>query len=113
MTTVAAITYNRSEAILKRYPIHNYYFKDPMIPLKLVFTHLALCLLMLQANAAEQEISIPLILKDAFNETRLKLAATEFRPDGPGPFPLAIINHGSPRLPAERANTSGRYKVQS
>jgi dienelactone hydrolase len=32
-----------------------------------------------------------------------------FRPKGDGPFPLAIINHGSPRSPAERPSLTARF----
>ena len=31
------------------------------------------------------------------------MRATLFRPPGPGPFPLAVINHGSEQDPAKRA----------
>ena len=41
------------------------------------------------------------------------LFATEYRPAGPGPFPLVLINHGMPRNAAERLEVTGRYREQS
>lgn len=38
------------------------------------------------------------------------LAATTYRPQGDGPFPLIILNHGSPATAAEREKM-GRYRV--
>jgi dipeptidyl aminopeptidase/acylaminoacyl peptidase len=44
----------------------------------------------------------------------LSLEATAYRPDGPGPFPLAVINHGSPRSDAERRGAGRlRFLTQS
>jgi dienelactone hydrolase len=37
---------------------------------------------------------------------------TVFRPEGKGPFPLAVINHGSPRLAADR-RASGRQRFEA
>lgn len=84
-----------------------------MMPLLRVLALLALSMLLPQAAANELAISIPVAVGNPLHQATLRLAATEFRPDGPGPFPLAIINHGSPRLPADRANTTGRYQAQS
>ena len=60
-----------------------------------------------------QEVDIPMAVKGLFGESRLKLAATEYRPDGNGPFPLVVINHGSPRTPAERTGMTAKYRAQS
>ncbi len=38
------------------------------------------------------------------------LVATILRPEGPGPFPVIVINHGSPGSGAERARM-GRYRA--
>lgn len=49
----------------------------------------------------------------AAGDVHTTLFATEFRPRGPGPYPLVIINHGMPRSPAERLEVTGRYHEQS
>jgi dienelactone hydrolase len=38
------------------------------------------------------------------------IEVTVFRPDGPGPFPVAVLSHGSPRSAAER-RTQGRQRL--
>src|SRR5258708_4920346 len=39
---------------------------------------------------------------------------TIYRPDGPGPFPLLVLNHGSPRsAEARRADGRQRLALQS
>ena len=44
----------------------------------------------------------------------LFLEATVYRPPGSGPFPLAILNHGSPRDPAKRrASGAVKWRKQS
>jgi dienelactone hydrolase len=40
------------------------------------------------------------------------LVATLLRPEGPGPFPVAVISHGSPANAAERARM-GRYRAMA
>jgi dienelactone hydrolase len=65
------------------------------------------------AAPVEQEIEIPMTVKSLFGESHLKLAATEYRPEGEGPYPLVLINHGSPRSPADRIKTTGKYQAQS
>lgn len=40
------------------------------------------------------------------------LVATVLRPEGPGPFPVAVISHGSPANAAERSRM-GRYRAQA
>src|SRR5262249_22764018 len=54
-------------------------------------------------------LSIPL---DA-NGQALRLEATAFHPDGAGPFPLVVINHGSPRTAADRRAPRWRPVEQS
>jgi len=49
----------------------------------------------------------------ASGDVHTTLFATEFRPRGPGPYPLVIISHGMPRSPAERLEVTGRYHDQS
>lgn len=65
------------------------------------------------AAVTTEEIEIPLSVQKFFGESRYKLAATEYRPDGDGPFPMVLINHGSPRSATERATFTGKYKAQS
>lgn len=60
-----------------------------------------LCLALLcagPARAAEEVVKVPLETDDG----RFDLETTFFRPDGLGPFPLIVINHGSPREAARR-----------
>jgi len=59
------------------------------------------------------EISIPMKIAGPQGAQHVRLFATEFRPEGPGPFPLALINHGLPRSAAERLEVTGRYHEQS
>jgi dienelactone hydrolase len=61
----------------------------------------------------EQEIEIPMSSSGLFGSVQHTLAATEYRPAGTGPFPLILINHGSPRSAADRVNTTGKYAAQS
>lgn len=59
------------------------------------------------------ELRVPMQLDASFGTQRIELFATEYRPAGNGPFPLALINHGMPRGAAERLDVSGRYREQS
>lgn len=52
--------------------------------------------------AHEEVVRIPLTVRGLFGAKQLNLEGTVFRPHGDGPFPLAILNHGSPRNAAER-----------
>lgn len=56
---------------------------------------------------AEEVLWIPVTLAGSSQPSRIE--ATLFRPDGSGPFPLAVLNHGSPRDPAER-RVGGRMR---
>lgn len=53
------------------------------------------------AEITVREIRIPMTVKGVFSDSHIELAATEYRPEGEGPFPLLLINHGTPRSPAE------------
>lgn len=67
---------------------------------------LALCALMVNAQAAEPPLNRQLreqVLRIASGSglARVELEATLFRPPGDGPFPLLIMNHGkAPGMPA-------------
>jgi dienelactone hydrolase len=50
----------------------------------------------------EEAIRIPLTTRGLFGEQTVMLEATLYRPEGDGPFPLVVVNHGSPRNPALR-----------
>lgn len=60
-----------------------------------------------------QDIEFSMSVRKFFGESRARITATEYRPDGEGPFPLVLINHGSPRSPAERPSFTAKYKAQS
>ena len=61
----------------------------------------------LAEGLAQTPLSIPARFPDGSSAT---LEAMLLRPDGPGPYPIAIISHGTPRDPAERAQmTPLRY----
>jgi dienelactone hydrolase len=62
----------------------------------------------------EEVVRIPLSVPGLFGTQQLHLEATVYRPDGDGPFPLAVLNHGSPRNAADRRNgTRARFPEQS
>lgn len=46
---------------------------------------------------AQEKIKIPMTVKHLFGESTVNLLATLYKPEGEGPFPLVIINHGTPR----------------
>lgn len=75
---------------------------------------LALSALMQTAAAQTvKEIFIPMKVAGPINDQSVSLYATEYRPEGEGPFPLAVINHGLPRSPADRLEVTGQYREQS
>jgi len=59
-------------------------------------------------NLHEQVMAIPLW----DGAVPAALVATAYKPDGPGPFPVVILSHGSPGSAAERQRM-GRYRVLS
>lgn len=61
---------------------------------------------------AMEEIKIPMSVKALPGTKTIHLSATLYIPDGKGPFPLAILNHGDPRDKTKRENTV-RFKNQS
>src|SRR4051812_5990834 len=74
-------------------------------PLHLLCAVLCILVHVCASAAAVREIDFPVTVKGLFSESQAKLVATEYRPDGDGPFPLILLNHGSPRSPADRVNT--------
>lgn len=48
-----------------------------------------------------------------FGVNDILLHTIVYRPKGDGPFPLVIINHGSPRSAADRSNFTARYSSAS
>lgn len=62
-------------------------------------------------EAMETVIKVPV---QAPGTGLVMIDVTVFRPEGKGPFPLAVINHGSPRVAAERrAGGRQRFETQS
>jgi pimeloyl-ACP methyl ester carboxylesterase len=62
----------------------------------------------------EQVIRIPMVVTAAAGPQTLFLEATLYLPAGPGPFPLLVLSHGTPRDPRLRvAQGRVRYEVQS
>jgi dienelactone hydrolase len=59
----------------------------------------------------EKVIRIPVEVP-ASGKPPLLLEATQFLPDGPGPFPLLVLSHGTPRNAAERL-VRQRFEAQS
>ncbi|HEY4066723.1 MAG TPA: hypothetical protein VGM74_07490 [Burkholderiaceae bacterium] len=54
---------------------------------------------------------ISVTVKDLYGRTETKqIPVVIFRPDGPGPFPLVIMNHG--RAPSDHRATQGRQRFE-
>jgi dienelactone hydrolase len=58
------------------------------------------------AQTKPQKIEIPFSMVQS-------LAGWQYQPEGSGPFPVVIINHGSPTNAADRAKTQALYTVPS
>jgi dipeptidyl aminopeptidase/acylaminoacyl peptidase len=61
----------------------------------------------------EQVLRIPMTLPQPIGVQRLTLEATLYLPAGPGPFPLVVLSHGTPRDPRQRGGERLRYDAQS
>ena len=62
----------------------------------------------------EEVIRIPMTIKRPSGMQKFLLEATVYRPDGQGPFPLVVLNHGSPRDPEKRRRKGrARFEAQS
>jgi len=57
----------------------------------------------------EEIVTVPLRGATA-QEKLFPLTATLFQPNGPGPFPVVVLNHGSPARSRDR-DVMGRYRV--
>jgi dienelactone hydrolase len=62
---------------------------------------------------AQTEVAVPLTVKGLFGSREVTLAATEYVPPGPGPFPAVVVNHGSPATADERVRMTARYAAAS
>ncbi len=60
-----------------------------------------------------KEVTVPLTVKGLFGDKTVNLVATEYRPDGDGPFPGIVLNHGSPVNPSERVRITAKYPTAS
>ncbi len=60
----------------------------------------------IEPSLHEQVVKVPLPQSSSHEY----LVATTYRPEGDGPFPLLVLNHGSPSNAAARARM-GRYRV--
>lgn len=74
---------------------------------------LALVLAATPATAGEREVTIPLAVSGLFGQRTVDLSATEYRPDGDGPFPAVVLSHGSTLSPQDRAKYTAKYPVAS
>jgi dienelactone hydrolase len=61
----------------------------------------------------ETLLHIPVTVAVPGGVRRVSLEATFYRPDGPGPFPLVVMSHGTPRDPRQRQVGRLRYDAQS
>lgn len=61
------------------------------------------------AELREEVVNIPLLNATA-QEKAFPLTGTLFQPPGPGPFPLAVLSHGSPGRARDR-DIMGRYRL--
>ena len=59
------------------------------------------------------EVTVPLTIKGLVFEKTIPLAATEYTPSGPGPFPAIVISHGVPNNADERAKYTAKYAAVS
>jgi predicted dienelactone hydrolase len=61
------------------------------------------------ADLHEQVVQVPVRVEGLFGAKDVTLAATMYRPDGNGPFPLIVLSHGTAPNVIERAKI-GRYR---
>ncbi|MFA5111897.1 MAG: CocE/NonD family hydrolase [Desulfobaccales bacterium] len=61
----------------------------------------------------ESVLRIPMTVSSPSGVQHLTLEATLYRPSGPGPFPLLVLSHGTPRSARLRQGERLRYNAQS
>ena len=61
------------------------------------------------ADLHETVVKVPVIEHRLSGDHDRDIVATTYMPDGPGPFPLIILSHGSPSDPRDRPKV-GRYR---
>lgn len=59
----------------------------------------------LMVSLNEQVVRIPMMAEGK----KIFLEGTVYRPNGPGPFPLVVLSHGSPRNAADRTKPRSRF----
>jgi dienelactone hydrolase len=57
----------------------------------------------------ETVVKVPVNEHGFFGDHERDIVATTYMPDGPGPFPLIVLSHGSPPNPLDRPKV-GRYR---
>ncbi|MGF6574098.1 dienelactone hydrolase [Paraburkholderia sp. GAS333] len=57
----------------------------------------------------ETVVKVPMTEHGLFGDHERDIVATTYMPDGPGPFPLIVLSHGSPPDPLNRPKV-GRYR---
>ena len=57
----------------------------------------------------ETVVKVPMTEHGLFGDHERDIVATTYMPDGPGPFPLIVLSHGSPPDPQDRPKV-GRYR---
>jgi dienelactone hydrolase len=63
----------------------------------------------LRADLHEQVVQVPVKVEGWFGVKEVLLTATIYRPNGEGPFPVVVLNHGTPPHAADRAKI-GRFR---
>lgn len=62
---------------------------------------------------AQTEVTVSLTSKGLIGQRTVMLAATEYTPPGPGPFPAIVLSHGAPGTPQERTGYTAKLSVAS
>jgi dienelactone hydrolase len=63
----------------------------------------------LATDLHETIVNVPVEESGFFGDHGRDIVATTYMPDGPGPFPLIVLSHGSPADPRDRPKV-GRYR---
>ena len=79
----------------------------------LCLSALVLVALVSGAEAAGEDLLVPMTVKGLFGDKTIFLAATEYVPEGEGPFPAIVISHGTPATAAEREKVTAKYPSAS